>query len=345
MLGYSIHPPFVGQVDGMHPLRLVDPEYRAHKTADRARGRPRARATRGPDDGGMSGSRRRVVGVSLAPFAAGSLLLAAACVGGGPCPATPVPSAVPPASAAVPPPLILEDSPDAKTLGEAGWIVSGGARDSYVVHRDTAGGRTAWVLEPHRDTFGKYGTWMRQVAADAFRGKRVRITATLRTEGATRRADLWVRAQGQDSPGDGLGLAGDMRSLPADSEWTSREAVIDVPVTAAWLEYGAGIAGPGRIRIDGMKAEIVGKEVPLTRVPSRPAPVVAKSAVPEWNLTGDDATDYASAVDQSVKHAGHASGMLRIDRGLAEGFRDARSGAHAGAIPWQAPAHEGVPED
>jgi ectoine hydroxylase-related dioxygenase (phytanoyl-CoA dioxygenase family) len=35
MLGYSIHPPFVGQVDGMHPLRLVDPDYRSHKTHDR----------------------------------------------------------------------------------------------------------------------------------------------------------------------------------------------------------------------------------------------------------------------------------------------------------------------
>jgi ectoine hydroxylase-related dioxygenase (phytanoyl-CoA dioxygenase family) len=36
MLGYSIHPPFVGQVDGMHPLRLVDATYREHKTIDRA---------------------------------------------------------------------------------------------------------------------------------------------------------------------------------------------------------------------------------------------------------------------------------------------------------------------
>jgi ectoine hydroxylase-related dioxygenase (phytanoyl-CoA dioxygenase family) len=27
MLGYSIHPPFIGQVEGMHPLRLVDPNY------------------------------------------------------------------------------------------------------------------------------------------------------------------------------------------------------------------------------------------------------------------------------------------------------------------------------
>lgn len=45
MLGYSIHPPFIGQVDGMHPLRLLDPDYRAHKTdaaeiADRVLERP-----------------------------------------------------------------------------------------------------------------------------------------------------------------------------------------------------------------------------------------------------------------------------------------------------------------
>jgi ectoine hydroxylase-related dioxygenase (phytanoyl-CoA dioxygenase family) len=32
MLGYNIHPPFIGQVDGMHPLRLIDPDYRERKT-------------------------------------------------------------------------------------------------------------------------------------------------------------------------------------------------------------------------------------------------------------------------------------------------------------------------
>jgi ectoine hydroxylase-related dioxygenase (phytanoyl-CoA dioxygenase family) len=34
MLGYSIHPPFIGQVDGMHPLRLVDPGYRSNGRAN-----------------------------------------------------------------------------------------------------------------------------------------------------------------------------------------------------------------------------------------------------------------------------------------------------------------------
>ncbi|HET9626589.1 MAG TPA: phytanoyl-CoA dioxygenase family protein [Kofleriaceae bacterium] len=53
LLGYSIHPPFIGQVDGMHPLRLVDPDYRArkttdHATADRVLTAPQIRMTQGP---------------------------------------------------------------------------------------------------------------------------------------------------------------------------------------------------------------------------------------------------------------------------------------------------------
>lgn len=35
MLGYNIHPPFIGQVEGKHPLRLVDEaDYRANRGAD-----------------------------------------------------------------------------------------------------------------------------------------------------------------------------------------------------------------------------------------------------------------------------------------------------------------------
>ena len=35
MLGYSIHPPFMGMVDGMHPLRLIDDAYRPSDTGAR----------------------------------------------------------------------------------------------------------------------------------------------------------------------------------------------------------------------------------------------------------------------------------------------------------------------
>jgi len=34
MLGYSIHPPFIGQVEGMSPVRLVDPDYHSANRAE-----------------------------------------------------------------------------------------------------------------------------------------------------------------------------------------------------------------------------------------------------------------------------------------------------------------------
>jgi hypothetical protein len=48
LLGYSIHPPFMGQVEGLSPLRVVDPDYRsgrageAARTADHFLARPKA---------------------------------------------------------------------------------------------------------------------------------------------------------------------------------------------------------------------------------------------------------------------------------------------------------------
>lgn len=37
MLGYSIHPPFIGQVDGMNPIRLVDRDYHTRSRAMRSK--------------------------------------------------------------------------------------------------------------------------------------------------------------------------------------------------------------------------------------------------------------------------------------------------------------------
>ena len=32
LLGYSIHPPFMGHINGLHPLRTIDPTYDARST-------------------------------------------------------------------------------------------------------------------------------------------------------------------------------------------------------------------------------------------------------------------------------------------------------------------------
>jgi hypothetical protein len=146
----------------------------------------------------------------------------------------------------------------------------------------------------------------------AARGRRVRLTATVRTEGATARADFWARAQAKDSPADGHGLGGEWRSLPVNSDWIDDTIVLDVPEETASLQYGVGVAGPGRVWLDHVRMEVVGPEVPLTS-PSNHPPA-------SWGPGGDDVEAYAIGVDSNVKRAGHASGTIRALAGRPRGF-------------------------
>jgi hypothetical protein len=148
----------------------------------------------------------------------------------------------------------------AADVGEDGWLVSGGARDTYAVRRDPAvkrDGRATLLLEPFADTDGRYGTWMRSIDAAPYRGKRVRISGFTKTAGATARVDFWARVQAVDSPGDGPGLGGGHLALPPDSDWTERVLVFDVDPAGHRLQYGVGLAGPGRLWLDAPRVEVV----------------------------------------------------------------------------------------
>lgn len=232
------------------------------------------------------------------------------------CVATPAPPSPTPVATASERAPILEPYPSEQEVGEPGWVLSGGAHDAYAVRRDGP----AWLLEPVKDTFGHYGTWMRQVEAADYRGKRVRITATVRTRGATRRVDFWARVQAKDSPSDGGGLGGDSEKLPADSEWTQDTIVLDVPPAADRIEYGVGIAGPGTLWLESAKLDVVGADVPVSRGFAGQRPSSGGSVVPHWMLTGDDVADYAISVDTAIKHSGRASGLLRSTAPHPAGF-------------------------
>jgi hypothetical protein len=151
--------------------------------------------------------------------------------------------------------------------GEGGWVMSGDGHDVYSVRPDPnvqRDGHAALLLAPIGDTGGRWGTWLRSIDAAPYRGKRVRLSAYARTEGATKRAAFWARVQAVDSPPDGVGLGGHWMRLPATSDWTRVEIVLDVPPAGSLLQYGVGIAGPGKLWFDAINLEIVGNDVPVT---------------------------------------------------------------------------------
>jgi len=213
-----------------------------------------------------------------------------------------------PSSAPTTAPQPPSPSPVAGAFRE--WFMSGGGRDVYDASVDTHvkhGDTQALVLAPTTNTAGKYGTFMTAIAAAPFVGKRVRVSAWTRTEGTTRRADFWARVQAENSPGDGPGLGGDDQSLGASSDWAKHEIVMDVPQEGSSIQFGVGIAGPGRLWVDDPKLEIVGSDVAVTGRP----PKRENSKLKGWILTGDSPDAYEIDLDPTTKHNGKGSGTIR----------------------------------
>jgi hypothetical protein len=144
----------------------------------------------------------------------------------------------------------------------------------------------------------------------------------VKTEGATRRVDFWARAQAKDSPSDGHGLGGEWKNLPPTSDWMPAEIVLDVPVETAHLQYGIGLAGPGKMWIDRTTIEIVGDAAPSEHgVRGAKNGAYSYTAVaPGWILSGSEPADYEARVDAENKHAGRSSGSLRSVASKPKGF-------------------------
>lgn len=201
----------------------------------------------------------------------------------------PPPIAPPSASAAAGPPPYEAPEP--------GWSLSGGGHDFYDVLLDPTvvrEGHPTVHLVANGPTHEKYGTWARGTDASKYVGKHVRFTIQTKTHGTSQRADFWARVQAPDSPGDGFGLGGHWTYLPADSDWTRREIVLDIPNEASYFNYGVGIAGPGEMWFDAPTMEIVGPEVPVTPL------FDGEQKIGDWLMTGVGAQDYKITQDDKA---------------------------------------------
>ena len=92
---------------------------------------------------------------------------------------------------------------------------------------------------------GGMGTLSRSIPAARFRGKRVRLSASLRTREAGR-AQLWMRVNG--ASGQVLSID-DMQNRPlrGTTRWRRYAIVLEVPANASEISYGFLLAGSGTV--------------------------------------------------------------------------------------------------
>jgi hypothetical protein len=132
-----------------------------------------------------------------------------------------------------------------------GWKVSGTqARDYAIGLDDKSPGRKVTIRSIEKDApYVGFATLMQSIAATAFIGKRLRLTAQLRTKDVPDAATLWMRV---DDGGkrmvafDNMEERGAAGVLSGTVDWQTRDIVLDVPAAAVSIHYGFYLRGAGQ---------------------------------------------------------------------------------------------------
>jgi hypothetical protein len=195
----------------------------------------------------------------------------------------------------------------------AGWqAITDGSTD-YAVRTDGArreGGQGFAGATIKANVGSPRGSAMlaQSIRADAYRGKRVRLSGYLKTIGINEgTAVMFMRVDGE-----GVIQTSDFmqnRPLMLTNDWTRQEIILDIPRTAIGFTYGFLLGGSGQAWLDDVAIDIVGNDVPTTGHPGGLYPVPASISDRELDRRRrDQEIAYRRAADAPVNLALRANG-------------------------------------
>jgi hypothetical protein len=154
---------------------------------------------------------------------------------------------------------------------DSNWIARGTRPQDYRMGIGTTAGSLgpeAFVIRAKpgvTSSLAEYGTMMQMHKPGPFLGKRLKLTARMKSEGV-QRVQMWLRVDGKRGPGAPLSFY-NMRDRPVrgTSDWKTYEIVLDVPEESVAVAYGFFVGGGrGTAWMDGLTLETVGNNVPIT---------------------------------------------------------------------------------
>lgn len=139
-----------------------------------------------------------------------------------------------------------------------GWSLGGTNAGEYAAgtcKAETLAGQASGALLSTGFNFVGGGVLSQSIDAGAYRGKRVRLTAYVKTDKVQSGTGLWVKADG-----NGVTLREvDTRKAPilGTTNWRSYEVTVDVPLNADRLAFGLWLDGRGQAFINGLRLDVV----------------------------------------------------------------------------------------
>ena len=147
------------------------------------------------------------------------------------------------------------------------WFNAGNNPNSYEMGIEKGAGqngKNAATIKSIDKKIDGFGTLMQQCVPDKYLGKRIKMTAFVKTENVKNWAGLWLRV---DQAGSNQPLSFDNmsdRPIKGSTNWTEYEIILDVPNNASLIAYGALLVGTGQIWFDNITFKIVSDFAPST---------------------------------------------------------------------------------
>ena len=157
----------------------------------------------------------------------------------------------------------------------AGWVFAGRPQE-YDCHADFAsphnGQPSAYLKSKEGIKPAGFASLAQDFNAAPYIGKRIRLSANLKSDGVLGWGGLWMRVDDANRPRNGYPSSvalDDMHNRPVKGTtgWQTYSIVLDVPQGATGIYIGFLLAGPGTLWMSGNKVEVVGSDVPVTGKP------------------------------------------------------------------------------
>lgn len=152
----------------------------------------------------------------------------------------------------------------AEDCGVPGWVLSGDNPQGYTCGTETVAGESgkSAFIKAKDDMPRGIATLMQQIAADPYRGQRLRLTAEIKTADAGT-AHLWMRVDGPNH--DILKFYNmDDRPVTGTTDWKAYTVVLDVPQEGAIISFGFFLRGRGEAWAKAFALSPVGKDEPVS---------------------------------------------------------------------------------
>jgi hypothetical protein len=170
----------------------------------------------------------------------------------------------------------LSSLPATAQSNSGGWSKRGSHPADYDMGLDRNNaftGSSSGYIRSSKPAPQGFGTYMQIFDPTEYRGKRLRLSAYVKSENVENWAGLWMRVDRDKKP-VGFDNMQD-RPIKDTQDWTQHAIVLDVDSKATAVAFGILLAGEGAVWIDDVVFDVVGEEVPVTDLTLKSKPTAS----------------------------------------------------------------------